>query len=136
MSDRYSTGLARALKRNLFTAKAAAAETVSTTGGLVELGDAGSVHVEVIVTAATGTTPTLLVDVYGAADPLGANLFKIGTIGSNGFTVGGVAADPATITAAGTYRAELPAARFVQYRSRIGGTTPSFTYSVTVDAAG
>jgi len=129
----YSSGLNRALKRDLYTAKASGAETASTNATAVELGDRGVVHVDVVVTAVTGTTPTLLVDIYASND--GTTYFKVATIGANGFSLGN-GADPSSINATGTYRAVVPAGHFVQSRSRIGGTTPSFTYSVNLDAAG
>ncbi len=128
----YSDGLGRYLNRDEHTLKTAGAETASTTHSPVEIGDKAVLDVEVIVTAVSGTTPTLLTTIEGSND--GQTWYALGEIGSDGFAVGSLAA-PANITAAGTYRAALPAARYVRSKSTIGGTTPSFTYSIALTAA-
>lgn len=128
---KFSNALRRFLRLADYTLKASGAETASTTGASVELGDASSMYLEVVVSA-IGGTPTMVVDVEGSSD--GTNWVVIGKIGSDGYTSGSKEAAPANITAAGTYRAILPAARFVRYKSTIGGTAPSFTYAVTAEA--
>lgn len=130
---RWSSTLNRWIRGDSKTLKASGAETVSTTGTGLEGGGHGSLAVIVDVTAASGTTPTLLVDIEGSDD--GTNWAVIGTIGSNGYRTGSVGTAPANITATGTHRAFLPAARHVRYKSTIAGTTPSFTYSVTAEAS-
>jgi hypothetical protein len=107
--------------------KPSAVESVNTTGGGIEVGDAGTIYAEVVVTAA-GTT--LLVVIEGSNDQ--TNWFTLGQIGLSGFVVGSAAAAPTNITANGTYRACLPATQFVRYRSVVAG---SFTYAVNIEAA-
>lgn len=112
--------------------KASGAETASTVGAAVATGpDSGSLYVEVNVTAASGTTPTLTVKIEGSLD--GTNWFTLGVIGANGYNVGavGVTAPTNFTTTAGPIRAIYDAPTYVRYNSTVGGTTPSFTYSVT-----
>ncbi len=116
-----------------FSGKPSAAELVSTTGPSIEVGDAGTVHVEVNVSAVTGTTPTMVVVIEGSNDL--TNWYTLAQVGANGATLGGAAAAPTNITAAGVYRAAVPCTQFVRYRSVIGGTTPSFTYRVDIEAS-
>lgn len=116
-----------------YAPKASGAETVSTTGVGTEVGDAGAVYVTVGVTAVSGTSPTLLVVVEGSAD--NSTWFTVGQIGLSGFVVGSAAAAPTNITAAGTYVGVFPSMQFMRHRSVIGGTTPSFTYSVGLEAS-
>jgi hypothetical protein len=123
-----SDGLGRTLLRDDLSLKTSGAETASTTGTAVELGDKRTMNIEVAVTAASGTTPTLTVDIEGSHD--GLTWYQLARIGSNGFRLGGVGTAPADITTTGTHRATVPAARYVRYKSNIAGTTPSFTYSV------
>lgn len=114
------------------TLKASGAETASTNGGAVATGpDSGSLYVEVNVTAASGTTPTLTVAIQGSMD--GTNWFTLGTIGANGYNTGAVGVTaPSNFTGvAGPVRAYYDMPQYVRYSSTIGGTTPSFTYTVT-----
>ncbi|MFF8831380.1 hypothetical protein [Streptomyces sp. NPDC015131] len=130
----YSSGLGRFVKRDARTSlKASGAETSSTTGTAMELGDAGSLVVTVDVTAASGTTPTMVVDIEGSAD--GSNWFPLGQFGANGYRSGSVGTAPSNFTAAATTRGAVTGAPYVRHKSTIGGTTPSFTYSITVSAA-
>lgn len=111
--------------------KASSAETASTTGTSVNTGgDPGSLYVEVNVTAASGTTPTLTVVVEGSLD--NTNWFTLGTVGANGYNVGPVSTAPTNFTVtAGPIRAYFDMPQYIRSRSVIGGTTPSFTYTVT-----
>lgn len=129
----YSPGLNRALRREAATLKASGAETASTTGPAVELGDAGALTFVVAVTAVSGTSPTLSLLIEGSDD--GTNWYTIAKVGSDGYSLGSLGAAPANFTGAGTVRGTCPAARFVRYRSTIGGTSPSFTYSVIGSSA-
>jgi len=129
----FSSGLDRYLNRDDITLKQSSAETASATGSGVELGDKASMALIVDVTAATGTSPTLLVTVEGSND--GSVWYTLAKIGANGVVYGDVAAAPSNFTTAATVRAVVPAARFVRSKSTIGGTTPSFTYSVAGSAA-
>lgn len=112
--------------------KASGAETANTSGAWLDYGNTSVAEFTVTVTAVTGTTPTLLVDIYGSPDG-GTTVYKIITIGSNGWSLS-AAADPTAISTVSTVRALSSCSRYIQYRSRIGGTTPSFTYAITSDA--
>ena len=112
-----------------YTLKASSAETASTTGHAKNTAnDSGSLYVFVNVTAVTGTTPTMTVVIEGSQD--GSNWFTLGTVGANGYATGTTATAPSNFTAAADTRAAFPAMQFIRSRSVIGGTTPSFTYSV------
>lgn len=115
------------------SSKASGAETTSTTHGVIDTGDSSTAFVTVDVTAASGTSPTLTVVVEGSADS--TNWITLGTIGANGYNHGSVATAPSNITGATTQRGIFPAPQFVRTRSVVGGTTPSFTYAVRVDAS-
>ncbi len=125
---RFSEGLQRYLNRDDLSLKTSGAETASTTGASVEIGDKSILNLVVDVTAASGTTPTLVVVIEGSDD--GLTWYELGRIGSDGYRDGSVGTAPANFTAVATVRSSIPAARFVRYRSIIGGTTPSFTFSV------
>jgi VCBS repeat-containing protein len=126
----FSVG-ASTRRGSLYTLKAAGAETASTTHGSINVLDgSGSAVVTVAVTAASGTSPTMTVVVEGSDD--GTTWFEIGTIGANGYRAGTTGTAPSNFTGAATTRAVLPAPQFVRTRSVVGGTTPSFTYSVVV----
>lgn len=110
--------------------KASSAETASTTGGAVDTGtSAVNALVTVAVTAASGTTPTMTVVLEGSVD--GTDWVTLGTVGANGYATGTTSTAPSNFTAAATTLAVVPAVQFIRSRSVIGGTTPSFTYSVT-----
>src|SRR5262245_14114895 len=113
----------------LVVVKSSSAETASTTGAAVDTSDFAALFVSVDVTAATGTTRTRTVVVEGSND--GVNWFTLGTVGANGYAPGSVATAPSNITGVVTVRAMFAVPAFVRTRSVIGGTTPSFTYSVT-----
>lgn len=114
------------------TLKASGAEGTSTNGPAVPTGsEPGALYVEVNVTAASGTSPTLTVAIQGSMD--GTNWFTIGTIGANGYSSTPLGTAPSNFTTtAGPIRAIFHAPMYVRYSSTIGGTgSPSFTYSVT-----
>lgn len=127
MGNQYATtgGMRRG---SVLTLKASGAETASTTSGATDSGG-GNALVTVSVTAASGTTPTLTVVIEGSVD--GTNWVTVGTVGANGYSVGTTDSAPSNFTTTATTRAVLPAVQFLRSRSVIGGTTPSFTYSVT-----
>lgn len=130
--ERYFSGTM--IKRgSQSTLKPSTAETVSATHSSVDTADSGVIYVEVICTAASGTTPTLLVVVEGSIDTV--NWFELGTLGSNGYRVGSIGTAPANITGAVTMRAGFPAIQYCRTRSIVGGTSPSFTYSVRVEVS-
>lgn len=129
-----SEGLGRYLNRDDLSLKVVGNEITSTTHAAVEVGDHAVLNLEVVVTGTPGgTSPTLLLTIEGSNDAF--DWYTLGRIGSNGFGVGPLGTAPADIRAAGTYRAAIPAARFVRSKSTIGGTSPDFTYSVGGSAA-
>jgi len=127
--QRVATAAGMKRANAILALKASGAETANTTGSAFDTGECNTLYVQVDVTAASGTTPTLTVVVEGSND--NSNYFVLATIGSNGGAVGAVGTAPANFTTTGTARCAVPAAQWVRYRSVITGTTPSFTYSVT-----
>jgi hypothetical protein len=112
--------------------KASGAETSSTAGGATAMstGSFGhSVVVTVAITASSGTTPTMIVDVQGSLD--GTTFTTLGTFGANGYVCGTPATAPTNFTTTATKIGVFPSMPYLRYNSTIGGTTPSFTYSVT-----
>lgn len=103
--------------------KAAGAETTSTTGSFVDFEgpDVQPLTYVVVVTAASGTSPTLDLTIEESAD------------GSNALD----SVKLKQITAAGVYRvtAKFPGA-YRRYKSVFGGTNPSFTYSIYPELGG
>jgi hypothetical protein len=131
MPGRYASG--DIMKRGTaWTLKASGAETASATHTSVETGDSGVLYVQVAVTAASGTAPTLTVVVEGSND--GTTWFVLGTVGANGYRVGSTGTAPTDLTTSATVRAAFPAMQFCRTRSVIGGTIPSFTYSIVAEA--
>lgn len=116
------------------TLKSSAAETASATHGTVNTKLNNTVTVTVDVTARSGTSPTLLVTVEGSNDG-GTTWHVLGKIGSDGYSVGSVATDPADFTAVASKSGVYPAPALVRTKSVVGGTTPSFTYSVVADVS-
>lgn len=104
--------------RDLVLAESAA-RTVTGSGSAVEVGDRGVARLLMDVTAASGTSPTLNVTVETSHD--GTTWRSAGT-----FT---------QATAVGQQRAAFNIDRFVRASWTIGGTSPSFTLSITGDAA-
>lgn len=101
------------------TLAASAARTSSANGSAVELGDRGTLRLLLDVTAATGTTPTLDAAVETSFD--GVTWRSLGAFTQK--------------TATGTERKSFAGAdRFVRVTWTIGGTTPSFTFSVSGEA--
>lgn len=99
---------------------ASAARTATGSGTAVALGDLGTMRLVFDVTAAAGGTPTLDVTVETSYD------------GSTGWRSLGTFAQK---TAAGTERKSFAGCdRFVRATWTIGGTTPSFTFSITGEA--
>lgn len=101
------------------TLAASAARTTSADGPSVELGDRGVLRLDLTVSAASGTLPSLQVDVQTSKD------------GTTWRAIGGFTA----LAAAGTQRASFPGCdRFARASWTISGTTPSFTFSVDGEA--
>lgn len=102
------------------TLAASAARTTSANGSAFEPGDRSALRLLLDCTAASGTSPSLLVLIETSQD--GTTWREIGA-----FTA---------LTAVGSQRASFPGAdRFVRARWVLGGTSPSFTFSVSGEAA-
>lgn len=128
MAYSTSTGVVRGTPVVL---KASAAEIASTVGPAVPTGpDSGSLFLNVAITAASGTSPTMTVKIEGSMD--GTTWFTLGVVGANGYNVGSVGVTaPSNFTTTTSVLAIYDAPQYVRYNSTVGGTTPSFTYSVT-----
>lgn len=125
---KFSDGLQRILQRDDISIKTSGAETVSTTGSSQEIGDARAMTLTLDITAVSGTSPTMVVDIEGSDD--GVNFHVLARIGTDGYRIGSIGTAPANFTGADTERFTILAARFIRYKSTIGGTNPSFTYSI------
>ena len=116
----YITATGRTSKGRTTTLASSAARTATGTGAAVEVADRGSVRLLLDVTAASGTTPTLDVTIETSYD------------GSTGWTSLGTFTQK---TAVSSQRKNFGGAdRFVRASWTIGGTTPSFTFSVDGEA--
>lgn len=130
---RYASGSVMRRGSGPVTLKASGAETASTNGAAIDIGDAAALYLKVDVTAASGTSPTLVVVIEASFDG-GTTWFELGRVGTD-YRVGSVGT-VANLTAAAATHAAFPAGgSLVRSRSIIGGTTPSFTYSVVGEAA-
>lgn len=115
----YNTANGRYADTVETTLHASAARTASGNGSSVELGDRGTLRLTLDVSAASGTLPSLQVDVQTSAD------------GSTWRTIGGFTA----LATTGSQRASFPGCdRFVRAAYTLSGTTPSFTFSVSGEA--
>ncbi len=93
-----------------------AARTATGNGSVVEeTGERRTLSLSLVVTAASGTSPTLDVTVQTSAD------------GSTWYSAGSFA----QLTATGSERKTFALDRYVRLRWVIGGTTPSFTFSAS-----
>ncbi len=103
-------------------------KTATFTGAAVEVGDASTLRASLSVTAHAGTTPTLDVKVQTSHD---------GSTNWTECTANGAAtaAFAQVTTANGTTSLIVTGLdRFVRVVATIGGTTPSYTYSVSAEA--
>lgn len=100
-----------------------AARTTTTNSAAQATGNADNANILIDVTAVSGTTPTLTVEVQWSHD--GTTWFSGGA---------GVSADAtASITAVGKLVRTFPVrAPFMRVQASIAGTTPSFTFAVHV----
>lgn len=102
------------------TLAASTARTATGQGSALELGDRGTVRLLLDCTAASGTNPTLVVAIQTSHD--GSTWRELGA-----FT---------QLTASGSQRISLGGCdRFVRAAWGIGGTDPSFTFSVSGESA-
>lgn len=103
------------------TLAASAARTESGSGSAIDLGDRNTLRLSLAITARSGTKPSLHALVETSADS--STWRQLGS-----FT--------AVNDATGTERQSFPGAdRYVRLRWVISGATPSFTFSVSGDAA-
>ena len=115
----YNTAKGRFADTVDVTLHASAARTASDNGSSVELGDRGTLRLDLVVSAASGTLPSLQVDIQTSKD------------GTTWRAIGGFTA----LAAAGSQRASFPGCdRFVRASYTLSGTTPSFTFSVSGEA--
>lgn len=115
----YNTANGRYADTVPVTLHESAARAASGDGSTVELGDRGVLRLLLDVTAASGTTPSLSVDVETSYD------------GSTWRPLGGFTAKAGT----GSERLSFPGCdRFVRCSYAISGTDPSFTFSVSGEA--
>jgi len=92
----------------------AAALTATATTDYYEVGSYSTLRLTCAVTAATGTTPTL--DLTVQTSPDATNWYTAGTFAQK--------------TTAATERKIFPVDRYVRIVQTVGGTTPSFTFTL------
>lgn len=98
---------------NLF---AAAARTATANGPTIEVGEKGTACLDLACSAASGTTPTLDVKIQTSKD---------------GTTWRDVASFAQLVAAGSERKSFVGLDRFARGVATIGGTTPSFTFSVS-----
>jgi hypothetical protein len=103
---------------------ASAARTATANGTAVALGDLGTLRLFLDVTAASGTTPTLDVTVETSYD---------GSTGWRAISASGSAFTQATGVTS-QRRSFVGCDRYVRAVATIGGTSPSFTFSLSGEA--
>lgn len=101
------------------TLSPAGAVTTTANGSSVALGDRGTVRLLLNVTAASGTTPTLDVSIQTSYD---------------GTTWRAVAAFAQKTTVSNERKSFTGIDRYIRAVYTVGGTTPSFTFTVTGEA--
>jgi len=115
----YTTANGRHADTLPVTLHESAARGASGDGSAVELGDRGTLRLLLDVTAASGTTPSLAVEVETSYD------------GSTWRPLGGFTA----VATTGSERLSFSGCdRFVRCAYTISGDTPSFTFSVSGEA--
>lgn len=104
------------------TLKASAAVTASGVGSWIEVGDRGQARLTLTVTAVSGTSPTLDVDIETASDSSGAGNTTLGSFSQK--------------AAAGSQRLIFHGVdRFLRVKYVLGGSaSPSVTFSVSGEA--
>lgn len=112
---------------------ASAAKTVTGNGVTATNFNAHGAHVFVNITAASGTTPTLVVKLQGSVD--GTNFYDLDATNATTASLTGISTAviriyPGLTNAVGTANQVLP--RIWRCVFTIGGTTPSFTVATTV----
>jgi hypothetical protein len=97
---------------------ASAARTTTGTGTAFNTDDIGTIMATLVVSAASGTTPTLDVTLE-TSDAAGSTWTTVGT----GFT-------QQTTTNAGLYKVHTALGYQCRWKWTIAGTTPSFTFAI------
>lgn len=117
----YSTATGQLTRSSSLTLQASVVRTATANGAAVELGDKANLRLDLAVTAASGTSPSMTVKIQDSPD------------GSSWTDVSGGAFTAATTTTTQHLKVG-PVDRFVRHVATITGTTPSFTYSVSGEA--
>ncbi len=100
-------------------------KTATANGNGVELGDVGTLRLKLNVTAASGTTPTLDIKVQTSADNGVTDAWRDLAVSASFGQKTGVAAEQ---------KCFVGCDRWVRVVKTIGGTTPSFTYTIFGEA--
>lgn len=112
----YGPRIGETYEEDEITLLASAARTATGTSDVYEVGDKGTLRLDLAVTARSGTNPTLHAQIetresYSAGTWRVLDAFEASAVGSERRTIAG-------------------ADRFVRVAYTIGGTNPSFTFSV------
>lgn len=118
----YVNSAGRFVKSDSLTLHALGAETATGTSTGVEVAK-GTVRLALVITAVSGTSPTLDITIETSSDNGVTDAWR---------SMGTFAQQTATTT--GVWKTLSGADRYVRSRRTIGGTTPSFTYSITGEA--
>lgn len=114
----YGPRIGQHYEEDDITLMASAARTASTTSDTYEVGDKASLRLDLDITAASGTTPTLHVQIETRAAYSSGTWRVVDAFGPK--------------TATGSERRTMAALdKFVRVVCTIGGTSPSFTFSLT-----
>ena len=119
----YETASKHRTRGKAVTLKASGATTATGTTSAQELGDKGTVRMKLAVTAASGTSPTLAVQLQTSSDGGSSDSWR--SLGS-AFTT--------ATTTTSQYISVGGCDRFLRASYTVGGTTPSFTWSLIGEA--
>lgn len=111
-NGRYANTLAVSFGSATLTATAAS--------NVIELGDRNSLRLDLVISAASGTSPTL--DIAVQTSPDGTTWTTVASFSQQ------------TTTTTGVHKLFGPIDRFVRCNNVLGGTTPSFTFQITGEA--
>lgn len=123
MGYQMTTGEKRYARTRSVTLQAAVTKTATFKSAGLELGDKSTLRLNLAVTAHAGTTPTLDVKVQTSVDDVDADYVDVAA-----FT-------QVTTVNSTTRKIFTGLDRFVRVVATIAGTTPSYTYAVTGEAA-
>lgn len=117
----YGPRAGQAYEEDEVTLLASAARTSSATSDVYEVGDKSSLHLELAITAASGTAPSLHVQIE-TREAYGSGTWRV------------VDAFPVQSSTATLRRSMGGVDRFVRAVCTIGGSSPSFTFSLSGEA--